>query len=231
MHRIELPADIRARVLKRYGTLHVHSDLNPTSTALIVVDLQNAFMVEELAAVYVPQAVEIVPNVNRLADAVRRSGGKVCFLRHTHTKEILESWQNYFDLGSSESRKQRLARSERLSEGDVGHELHPSLMVAPEDKQVCKTRFSAFIHDSSNLHEILQQDGIDTLLIAGAVSNVCCESTARDAMMLNYKVIMISDANAALSDDEHIAALANIYNTFGDVMTTDETIMALQGKT
>ena len=91
-----------------------------------------------------------------------------------------------------------------------------------------KKRFSAFIQGSSELAEVLRARGLDTLLITGTVTGVCCESTARDAMMLNFKTIMVSDACAARSDGEHGAALVAFYVTFGDVMTTDEVVAALQ---
>ena len=66
--------------------------------------------------------------------------------------------------------------------------------------------------------------GKDTLLIAGTKTNVCCECTARDAMMLDYKVVMLSDCTAALSDDEHRATLENMIQQFGDVLTADEVL-------
>ena len=67
------------------------------------------------------------------------------------------------------------------------------------------------------------------MLITGTVTNVCCESSARDAMMLNFRTIMVSDGNAAMSDDEHNASLAAFYNVFGDVLDTDTVITALEG--
>ena len=63
--------------------------------------------------------------------------------------------------------------------------------------------------------------------MTGTVTNVCCESTARDAMMLDYRVIMLSDGNASLTDEEHAAALNNFLLFFGDVMTTDEAVARL----
>ncbi len=60
------------------------------------------------------------------------------------------------------------------------------------------------------------------MLIAGTATNVCCESTARDAMMLDYRVIMLSDANATWTDEEHAATLNSFMLFFGDVMTADE---------
>ena len=74
---------------------------------------------------------------------------------------------------------------------------------------------------------MLGRAGIDTVLIAGTVTNVCCESTARDAMMRNFKTIMVTDANAANSDALHNASLTAFYLTFGDIMPTDLLIATL----
>ena len=65
------------------------------------------------------------------------------------------------------------------------------------------------------------------MLITGTVTNVCCESSARDAMMTNFKTIMVSDGNAAASQEEHDASLTAFYNIFGDVMDTDMLVAAL----
>ncbi len=90
-----------------------------------------------------------------------------------------------------------------------------------------KRRFGAFVPGSSDLHEILQARGIDSLIITGTVTNVCCESTARDAMMMNYKVVFVSDGNAAFTDEEHNASLASLAVLFADVASTDETVALL----
>ena len=66
------------------------------------------------------------------------------------------------------------------------------------------------------------------MLVTGTVTNVCCESTARDAMMLDFKVVLVEDCCAALSDDEHRSALENIIQQFGDVMTADEVLVRLK---
>jgi ureidoacrylate peracid hydrolase len=94
--------------------------------------------------------------------------------------------------------------------------------VRETDRVVDKTRFSAFIEGSSTLESVLRRDGVETLLVTGTVTNTCCESTARDAMMLNFRVVMISDGNAARTDAAHNAALQNFYLSFGDVMTAGE---------
>jgi ureidoacrylate peracid hydrolase len=227
MHQVHIPQYILDRVMERRGTLHCHADLNPRTTALVVVDLQNAFMVEEVAAAYVPVAVEIVPAVNRLAAAVRETGGKVFWVRNTVNDHVHESWSNWF--GMMRLNPERAKRQmQHMTIGSRGHELHPDLIVMPQDETVLKQRFSAFIQGSSGLPEKLRAEGFDTVLITGTVTNVCCESSARDAMMLNFKTIMVSDANAAMTDAEHNATLVSFYSTFGDVMDTDFLIECLR---
>ena len=68
------------------------------------------------------------------------------------------------------------------------------------------------------------------MLIGGTKTNICCESTGRDAMMLDYNVVMVEDCNAALSDDEHRSALENVIQQFGDVMTVDEVTAVLRNR-
>jgi ureidoacrylate peracid hydrolase len=65
------------------------------------------------------------------------------------------------------------------------------------------------------------------LLITGTVTGVCCETTARDAMMLNFKTVMVTDGNAAMTDEQHAASLIGFYLTFGDIMSTDMLIDCL----
>jgi ureidoacrylate peracid hydrolase len=97
----------------------------------------------------------------------------------------------------------------------------------PNDLKVKKSRFSAFVPGSSDLHVILQARNIDTVIVTGTATNVCCESTARDAMMMNYKVIFVSDATATFNDDEHNATLGIMLAMFADVMSTDELVGCL----
>src|SRR5258708_37145578 len=102
-------------------------------------------------------------------------------------------------------------RIDALTRGSKGYELWAELDVEKDDLVVEKTRYSAFVEGSSQLEQVLRAQGIDTILVTGTVTNVCCESTARDAMMRNFKTIMITDGNAAFSDEEHNAALTSFY--------------------
>jgi len=111
--------------------------------------------------------------------------------------------------------------------GGDGYEYWHLNDIRPEDAQITKRRYSAFIQGSSDIERHLRDRGVDTLLVTGTATNVCCESTARDAMMLNFKVVMVSDAMATHSDDEHNATLSALYGQFTDVQTTDEVVEAL----
>ena len=225
MHEIKIAQWAIDRTLERRGRLHVHEDLDPRKTALIVVDMQNGFLVEEVAAAYIPVAVEIVPNVNRLAAAVRRSGGKVFWIKQTVDADSAVAWSEWLAMMTPATRHNLVAN---LAPGSRGHELHPDLEVKPEDEVVQKYRFSAFVQGASDLPQRLRAQGYDTVLITGTVTNVCCESSARDAMMLNFKTIMVSDANAARTDEEHNATLSTFHALFGDVMDTDFAIRRLE---
>jgi ureidoacrylate peracid hydrolase len=171
-----------------------------------------------------PVARAIVPNVNRLAEATRKAGGRVVWLKHTYDQETAQTWSIWRTSFISSDWGQRM--EEAFTPGNFGHELYGGLKQAPEDLVVFKRRFSALVQGSSGLDQILRQKGIDTLIVVGTATNVCCESTLRDGMMMNYKCIMVSDANATRTDEEHNATLATVAVIFGDVRTTDE-VMAL----
>ncbi len=221
MHKTELSPQVIARKIARHGTAHPFTDLDPARTALVVIDLQNGFMMEGVGHAVCAMAPSVVPNVNRLARALRETGGRVFWIQNTHDESCLESWSILNAYTAPEHTQRRIAS---MSEGTRGHALWDGLDVLPGDAKVKKYRFSAFLQGSSDLPEILRAQGFDTVLIAGTVTSVCCDSSARDAMMLNFKTIMISDGCAANNDEEHNAALTAFYLTFGDVMSTSEVI-------
>jgi ureidoacrylate peracid hydrolase len=225
MHAFTVPKSVVDRVIERRGRAHVYDELDPAKCALVVVDMQNAFMLPGVAHSLCPMAQNIVPNINRLAQTVRATGGAVFWIKTTFTQESLQTWSTYFEMTSP----QRVAkRIEALTADSLGHELWSALDVRPQDPIVEKNRFSAFIQGSSDLAAALRTRGLDTILVTGTVTNVCCESTARDAMMLNFKTIMVTDGNAATTDEDHAASLIAFYLTFGDIMSTDMLIGCLE---
>jgi ureidoacrylate peracid hydrolase len=225
MHQVSIPQSVVERVIARRGREHVHDDLDPRKTALVVVDMQNAFMLPEVAHSFCPMAQEIVPNINRLAEGVRATGGAVVWIKTTFTEETLKSWSTFYAINRPEQNARRAAA---LAAGSKGHALWSGLDVRPDDLIIEKKRFSAFIQGSSNLAEVLRERGLDTILVTGTVTGVCCESTARDAMMCNFKTVMVTDGNAAMTDEDHNASLISFYLTFGDIMPTDMLIACLR---
>lgn len=228
MHTIAIPHYVLQRVVERRGKVRLFEALEPARTALVVVDLQNGFMAPGQPA-EIPYAREIVPNVNRIGRALRAAGGQVVYIQNTITEATQAEWCVWFDNFTRGEFRERMIAA--FARGSFGHALYPELEVMPQDWRVEKQRFGAFVEGSSGLHAQLQARGIDTLIIVGTATNVCCESTARDAMMMNYKVVFVSDANACRTDEEHNATLGNILALFGDVQSTRDVIAALDAGT
>ena len=215
MHQAGILDEVRERVTRRRGGVAVFDRIDPRRTAHIVVDLQNGFMAPG-QVLETPMARAIVANVNRISAALRAAGGIVVYTQHTADAEAVRTWPVYFDHFCAD----RARMIEAFTPGNVGHALWPELDVAKEDLLVIKRRFGAFVPGSSDLHALLQERGIDTLIISGTLSQVCCEATARDAMMMNYKVFFITDANATLTDVEHSGTLSAMAHAFCDVRDT-----------
>jgi ureidoacrylate peracid hydrolase len=222
MHKIAISEDIIAGAIALRGKLHRYDQLAAARTALVVIDMQNVFMLPGMP-VEVPEAREIVPNVNRLAAGMRTAGGTVVWVRMTLAGQT-ENWRVFFD---GDPRRESL---ENMTPGSHGYALHAELDVRSADLIVDKTRFSAFLPGASPVDGLLRARAIDTVVIAGTLSNVCCECSARDAMMLNYRLVFVSDANAALTDAEHNATLNSMVRVFGDVRSTSEVLTLLAGR-
>ena len=217
-HELNIPDYVIERIMAKRGRLHVFDRFAPSKTALVVIDMQNFFVAE------VETAKSICPNINRLADAVRARGGTVAWVLLTVAEEMdgPSLWPIYHDYFFTPAKMK--AHKDGLTEGSEGHRLYETLEVGDEDLIARKTRFSTFIQGSSDLDERLRARGIENLLIAGTATNFCCETSARDAMMIGYRVTMVSDANAARYDEDHLVGLTSVWQSFGDVRSVDECI-------
>ncbi len=223
MHPVTVPPAIRDRIIARRGRLHMFDRLDPARSALLVIDMQRAFC-DPGAPVETPTARAIIPNINRLAAAARQAGVPVIWIRMTAWGDPQgeNSWPLFYrHFATPEFGARHLAA---LSAGSEGHALAAALDAQPGDAVIDKTRFSAFIQGSSDLDARLRALQIDTVIVTGTLTNRCCESSARDAMMLGYRVILAEDANATTSDAEHEAALINVALAFGDVRPTAEVL-------
>jgi nicotinamidase-related amidase len=217
MHTIAIPA----WAFERGRGMNFFPSIDPAKTALIVVDMQNAFILEGQPLAN-QHALDIIPNINLLARGLRDAGAKIVWTRHAFVETAPfapPAWQ-------LTDRFRYLEMLAALAPDTFGYTLHADLDVAPQDLVIDKYRFSAFFRHSFDLDATLRSAGIDTIIVTGTVTNACCETTARDGNMLNYKTFFISDATAAITDEEHNAALISMAAIFADVRTTAE-ILAL----
>ncbi|HEX5768446.1 MAG TPA: cysteine hydrolase, partial [Burkholderiales bacterium] len=153
----------------------------------------------------------------------RHRGVTIVWVAHENRADGRD-WAGFFDAFVAPGRRAEAAAA--LAAGSKLQQLWPELDVAAGDLRVAKSRYSAFI--TGSLKKELEQRGIDTLLLAGTKTTVCVECTARDAMMLDFKVVLLSDCTAALSDEEHRATLENVIQQFGDVRTVEEALALLE---
>ena len=164
----------------------------------------------------------IVPQINRLSQALRQHGGVVAFAQASFQPQGPDAWPLFFDHMVSPAFSAAIL--EALTPGRPGHALWHGLDVQAQDLRAPKNRYSAFFPGACAIPDRLREKGVDTVLIAGTLTNVCCEASARDAMMAGFKTVMVSDANAARSDAEHLAALVTLAQFFADVRSTDEVL-------
>jgi nicotinamidase-related amidase len=213
-HPSGIPEKIVNKVVARRGRLHAFETIEAARTALVVIDL-------DLATVKSDDACQrMAAAINTLATAVRKGGGAVAWVLSRmevmpkHFAAILgpDLATRYFNDGKPDG---------------PGTRLWPELDARDGDVRAWKSGASAFFPGKCDLKEQLDRLSINTLLIAGAVTNICCESSARDAAELEYKVILVSDALAGHAHGLHEATLATFYRIFGDVRPSSEIVTML----
>ncbi len=211
---LEMPDYVIDRVMKKRGRLRVFDHFEAHETALVVIDMQQFYVADA------PRAIAIVPNINRLARVFRARGGMVAWVKMTAGRDGKSLWPLYHDYFFTKAAADR--HRDNLTEGSPGHRLYAGLEHLPGDCYATKTRFSAFLPGVSDLSEQLTRRAIKNVVITGMLTNFCCETSARDAMMLDYKVVMVSDANAARYEEYHNIGFTTVFQSFGDVLTTDQ---------
>lgn len=220
-HKVDHRA-ILAELAAERGGGNVFATIDPATTAHLIVDMQNGFL-EPGAPVEVPAARGVVDQINTISRAVRTAGGLNVFLRYTTPADWKTGWTVFWERMGVTAQAHRAA----FTPGAHYHALWSGLDVADRDLVVDKHRFSAFTHGTCALPVILRERGIETVIISGTLTNCCCESTARDAMQHDYRVIMAADANAALSDEEHAATLKILAFVFADLRSSEELVEML----
>ncbi len=191
---------------------------DPKRSALIVVDMQIDFCHEcgaqAINGFDVAGCRRIVPALQGLIGAAREADITLYFVRTTHDNTTdSPAWAALHDYWV-----QPVCQT-----GSWGVEFY-GVSPAPQDVTITKHRYSAFVGTELELR--LQSTGRDTLFVTGVTTNVCVESTVRDAYMRNFYTILVEDCTAAVTDDAHRATLRTIRGNFGWVATSDEVINA-----
>lgn len=205
-----LPEKLVARMSARRGTPHAFDSLAPRQTALIVIDMTRPFT-DALA-----DDDAVFASIDAVAAALRKADGLVAWVQPADSPypALVDAV-----LGHAPAARYRAAMA-------MGSAPDPRLRPQAGDLHLVKRGYSAFFPGACDLPEQLRARGINTVLIAGAVANVCCEASARDAFARGFRAIMLADAMIGQAD-EHRAALAAIYRNFGDVRSAAEAIALL----
>ena len=196
---------------QRRGRRHAFEHLDPARTALVVVDMVPFFVGEPWFR------RGIVGNINRLATALRAAGGTVAWVLPGDHEPLPAVRELYGDAVADAYRRSG-------GTGPLRSRLWPELAVAEPDLLVEKTAASAFFPGRCELPGLLEDRGVETVLVTGTITNVCCESTARDAATLGYRVVLVADGTATTDDAVHNATLHTVYRSFGDVRPTTEVL-------
>ncbi|MEW5422750.1 cysteine hydrolase family protein [Amorphus sp. 3PC139-8] len=202
---------------------YVCETIEPTKTAMIVVDMQNDFVAEG-ALLQSTQAAAMVPKLADTLDFCREKGIRVLYTAHVHRRDGC-------DMGLYDDLYSPVAERASLIDETEGTEIFPQLAPKPGEHVIKKHRYSGFF--ATDLDLILREWGIETVIISGTTTENCCHATARDAMFRNYKVAFLSDATgtfdypdtgygAMAAEDVHQATLRILAFSTAHVMTVEE---------
>ncbi|HDR89324.1 MAG TPA: cysteine hydrolase [Bacteroidetes bacterium] len=188
--------------------------LNPSKAALLVIDMQKFFLDPDSPS-FTCGGMAIIPKIKQLVTVFRKTGRPVIFTRHVHHPDLIDAgimewwWEGMCIEGSPDS--------------EIHHELEP----LPNEKVILKHRYSAFYN--TDLETILRCLGIEDMVITGIMTNMCCESTARDAYYRDYRVHFPADGTGSINEEMHLASLLNLAFGFARVTTADEIEMTIRG--
>ncbi len=178
-----------------------HKKIEP---ALLILDMQNFFLKKESHA-FIPSGEAIIPLIRVLAGTF---DGPIFLTKHIHDTE----GSNLMNVWWRDPIQKEME--------DIIQEL-----AGMTHKVLEKKHYSAFY--GTGLEEMLKQEGVNSVMIAGVHTDLCCETTARDAFMRGFKVYFIADATATSTEERHIAALKIISQGFGEVISSGELMSLL----
>ncbi|POO03558.1 Isochorismatase-like [Trema orientale] len=180
---------------------------NPRAAALLVIDVQNYFSA---------MAKPILPNLLATIRLCRRASIPVLFTRHCHKSPadygLLAEWWN----------------GDVILDGTPDADLMPDLDRRPNDVVLDKNTYSAF--QGTRLEEILREWRVEEVIVTGVMTNLCCETTARDAFVRGFRVFFSADATATADAELHDAALKNLAYGFAYLVDCEKLEEGLFGK-
>lgn len=194
----------------------------PQKTALVNVDMQNCFVADSPIAT--PDGIAVLARVNQLTKLCRQAGILVI-----HTAFVLRSDGSNMGVLAETSAP---VRAGILNNGSNSAALHQDLLIDDRDIILKKPRFGAF--HGTDLELILRSRGIDTIIISGVATNVCCETTAREAMVRDFHVFFLSDGTAtrgmgdASAAELQKATITTLGYLFAQVLTVDEMLKKIE---
>jgi ureidoacrylate peracid hydrolase len=202
--------------------------LSQDDTALVVIDMQNAFCHPDGSfakmtagrGLSIQMCQQAIPGCQRLAEAARLAGVPVIFTRYVYHP-------NYVDGGVLLAKYPQMREAGSLAAGSWDADIIAELAPAPGDVVIDKSRYSAFY--GTRLQPVLDGLRARTLVVCGVTTNICVETTVRDAAQRDYRVFVAADATGELTRDRHDNALAIIDYGFGSVVTVDDIVRALKG--
>lgn len=180
-------------------------DLN--QSALMVVDMQQYFLNEDSHA-FVPSSQSILPNVSRLIQLFRDAGRPVIY--------------TYFAVEEGEKDPIGKWWGRTVHEGDPESLIVDDLQPMEDELVLRKPCYSSF--QKTELEDILKSKGVQGLVVTGVLTNLCCETTAREAFSLGFDVFIPPDATASFNEEMHLSSLINLSYGFATPLTTDELI-------
>jgi biuret amidohydrolase len=194
-------------------------EVDPRSTALIIIDMQNAFVAEG-ATYETPPARTMMPNLERIIGFAREQRMPIIWTQSDHSAPF----------GGVMLKKFPTIREDKyLWKGQPSFELYDNMPPPREGEyRVVKHKYDAFFE--TDLDSILRNRGVKTIIIVGTATNVCCESTARSGFFRDYQVAFPSDCNATFDEGMHQASLKTIDMFFGRVMTTEELLNEMRSE-
>jgi ureidoacrylate peracid hydrolase len=195
--------------------------VNPQKTALLVIDMQNDFVLEGYP-MEVPMARRRIPRMQEVITECRAAGIPVVYTQHF----LLDT----FNVSPLESAYNPALLNAGMRKGSFGAEVVDDLKPEPDDVVIQKHRYDAF-HNTQLENVLTSISGlrqVDTVIIIGTLTEVCCDSTARGAYMRDFKVAFISDATGALSDEAQAATEKTISTFFGRVLPTGELVAEIR---